>query len=58
MLAAGAHDMAFEGGAPLSVTASTVVGLGMILIADADERPIRRRQRSGMRCLSDRDRRR
>jgi hypothetical protein len=31
MLVAGGHYMAFEGGAPLSVTASTLVGLGMTL---------------------------
>ena len=31
MLVAGGHYMAFEGGAPLSVTVSTLVGLGMIL---------------------------
>ena len=50
--------MAFEGGMPLSVTASTLAGLDMTLIADAEARPGRRHQRSGMRCLSDRDRRR
>jgi peptidoglycan/LPS O-acetylase OafA/YrhL len=31
MLVAGGHYMAFEGGAPLSVMASTPVGLGMTL---------------------------
>jgi peptidoglycan/LPS O-acetylase OafA/YrhL len=31
MLVAGGHYMAFEGGAPLSVTASTLAGLGMTL---------------------------
>jgi peptidoglycan/LPS O-acetylase OafA/YrhL len=31
MLVAGGHYMAFEGGAPLSVTASTLSGLGMTL---------------------------
>ena len=31
MLVAGGHYMAHEGGAPLSVTASTLVGLGMTL---------------------------
>jgi peptidoglycan/LPS O-acetylase OafA/YrhL len=31
MLVAGGHCMAFEGGAPLSLTASTLVGLGMTL---------------------------
>jgi peptidoglycan/LPS O-acetylase OafA/YrhL len=31
MLVAGGHYMAFDGGAPLSMTASTLVGLGMTL---------------------------
>jgi len=31
MLVAGGHYMTFEGGAPLSVMASTLVGLGMTL---------------------------
>lgn len=55
MLMVGGHDTAFDGGAPLPVSASALVG-GVTLIANADERPSRQHQRSGMRCLSDRER--